>query len=466
MKHNYIPNPKIFNDSFTDKIFAHFKGLLRKKNKDKFVLSVSGGADSVLLLYLLCKYFEFDTNRLIISHINHNLRKNSDIDEKFVLMLGEKLSIDTHIKNLDPDTISRGDSTESWARKHRYSFLNNIMEKVEAQWILTGHHANDQAETILMNISEKTGLFGLGGMKEINNNIIRPLLPYTKAQLMKVVSKYSIPFLEDSTNRDNYYKRNFIRNNVIAPWLEKDNDLIESIIATGRNFKDWQDGMLYFVNDFILNNTIKDKNKNRYIEKKSFNKMPIIARVCVLQALTNTIGLLRKSQIENLKGFLNKDIIGNRCYALNGFILLNDRKNVIINREKLRKPDSLELKIGHDYFFNDYVYKVSTHSKNVRFSNDANDELMDWEAIKNKRLVIRYWSSGDRFKPLGMEGTQKISDYLINNKINSFEKDEQTVLTADNQIIWVCGQRIDDSVKVNSSTKNIMRIKRQFNRVV
>ena len=75
-------------------------------------------------------------------------------------------------------------------------------------------------------------------------------------------------------------------------------------------------------------------------------------------------------------------------------------------------------------------------------------------AIKNKKLVLRYWSSGDRFKPLGiMNGTQKISDYLINNKINSFEKDEQTVLTANNQIIWVCGHRIDDSVKINSTKK-------------
>ena len=108
-----------------------------------------------------------------------------------------------------------------------------------------------------MNISDKTGMFGLGGMKEINNQIIRPLLPYTKVQLLEVLRKYSIPFLEDSTNNDNYYKRNFIRNNVIAPWLMRNDDLIESISATGRNFKDWQDGMLYFVNDFIDNNLIE-----------------------------------------------------------------------------------------------------------------------------------------------------------------------------------------------------------------
>ena len=461
----HIPYPKIINDSFTDKIFRHFDVLLGKIKEHKFVLSVSGGADSILLLYLFCKYFESDTKRLTIAHVNHNLRKDSRIDENFVLTLGEKLRIKTYIKKLDPNTISKGDSTESWARKHRYDFLSTIMKKAKAKWVVTGHHANDQAETILMNISEKTGLFGLGGMKEINNNIIRPLLPYTKVQLIEVLRKYSIPFLEDPTNRENYFKRNFIRNNVIAPWLERNDDLIESITATARNFKDWQDGMLYFANDFIENNLIKNKNNHLLIDKNSFGKLPTFVRVCVLQVITNSIGSLRKPQIENIKDFLNKEVIGNKCFAINGFVILNDRDSVIINRKKHKKSIPLELKIGNNYNFDNYVYKVSKFSKNVRFSSSSDDELIDLAAIKNKKLILRYWCSGDRFKPLGMSGMQKISDYLINNKINLFQKDEQTVLTADNQIIWVCGQRIDDSVKVNNNTKNILRIRRKLNRV-
>ena len=462
MKINRIPSPKIINDSFTDKIFRHFDVLLGEIKEHKFVLSVSGGADSVLLLYLFYKYFESDTKRLIIAHVNHSLRKDSSIDENFVLKLGEKLRIKTYIKKLDPKTISKGDSTESWARKQRYDFLRNIMKKAEAKWVVTGHHANDQAETILMNISDKTGLFGLGGMKEINNNIIRPLLPYTKVQLIELLRKYSIPYLEDPTNRDNNFKRNFLRNNVIALWSERNDDLIESITATGRNFKDWQDGMLYFVNDFIENNLIKNKNNHLLIDKNSFSKLPIFGRVCVLQVLTNSIGSLRRPQIENIKDFLNKEVVGNKCFAINGFVILNDRDSVIINRKKIKKSVPLELKIGNNYNFDNYVYNVRKYSKNVRFSSSSDDELIDLEAIKNKKLILRYWCSGDRFKPLGMSGMQKISDYLINNKINLFQKDQQTVLTADDQIIWVCGQRIDDSVKVNNSTKNILRIRRML----
>jgi len=110
--------------------------------------------------------------------------------------------------------------------------------------------------------------------------------------------------------------------------------LIESITATARNFKDWQDGMLYFANDFIENNLIKNKNNHLLIDKNSFGKLPTLVRVCVLQVLTNSIGSLRKPQIENIKDFLNKEVIGNKCFAINGFVILNDRDSVIINRKK------------------------------------------------------------------------------------------------------------------------------------
>ena len=465
MKSALIPDPTIIKDSFSDKIFVHFDRLLNGKRKDKFVLSISGGPDSVLLLYLFCKYFEFDTKRLNIVHVNHDMRKDSNVDENFVLMLGKKFNLKTYIKKLDFKSISKGVSVESWARENRYNFLNDVMRIVGAKWVVTGHHANDQAETILMNISAKAGLFGLGGMKEINDDIIRPLLPYTKVELMKLVTKYSIPYLVDSTNNNIRYKRNYLRNKVINPWMKRNNDLIESILETGKNFKDWQEGMLYFVKDFIFDNVIKDKNNNKFIHKNAFNKMPLIARVCVLQTITNTIGFLRRSQIEDLKNFLKKDITGNKCFAITGFTLLNDRDSIIISELKLKKSAPLELKIGNNYNFDNYIYNFSKYKKKVIFSGNLNDELIDLATIKDKKLVLRYWSSGDRFNPLGMKGSQKISDYLINNKINLFQKDEQTVLTADNQIIWVCGQRIDDSVKVNNSTKNILRIRRKLKRV-
>ncbi|MED5554256.1 MAG: tRNA lysidine(34) synthetase TilS, partial [Candidatus Neomarinimicrobiota bacterium] len=389
----------------------------------------------------------------------------SDIDENFVSILGSKLNIETHIRHLNPKMIPRGDSVESWARYGRYDLLENIKIETEADWIITAHHANDQAETILMNISEKTGLFGLGGMKEINNNIIRPLLPFSKAYLMNIVKKYSIPYMEDSTNSNNNHKRNFIRNIVIAPWLAKDADLIEAIIKTASNFQDWQNSMLYFVKNFIAKNVFPNRNGSLYINKNELKKLPVLARLCVFQVLTNSIGLLRKSDVENIKRFFHKDIIGNICSTKNDYVLLNDRKHVIVKKKEPKETIQLELKIGEKCNFGGYNYKMNNCVDNIFFSEDPNDELLDLSVIENKKLVLRFWKPGDRFKPLGMNGNQKISDFLINNKVNIFEKDHQTVLTADGQIIWVCGYRIDDSVRISDSTKNIIRIKRKYNRV-
>ena len=465
MKHNYIPDPKIINDSITDNILSHFDKVLYNKKNDKFLLSVSGGSDSVLLLYLFIKYLKFDKERIIICHVNHHLRNDSDIDESFVSILGSKLNIETHIRHLNPNMMPKGASVESWARKGRYDLLKNIMIETGADWIITAHHANDQAETILMNISEKTGLFGLGGMKEINNNIIRPLLPFSKAYLMNIVKKYSIPYMEDSTNSNNNHKRNFIRNIVIAPWLAKDADLIEAIIKTASNFQDWQNSMLYFVKNFIAKNVFPNRNGSLYINKNELKKLPVLARLCVFQVLTNSIGLLRKSDVENIKRFFHKDIIGNICSTKNDYVLLNDRKHVIVKKKEPKETIQLELKIGEKCNFGGYNYKMNNCVDNIFFSEDPNDELLDLSVIENKKLVLRFWKPGDRFKPLGMNGNQKISDFLINNKVNIFEKDHQTVLTADGLIIWVCGYRIDDSVRISDSSKNIIRIKRKYNRV-
>ncbi len=464
MNKYFIPDPLEINDSFSDNIFCHFDKVLKNKKNDKFILSVSGGTDSVLLLFLFIKYFKDDKDRIIVSHINHHLRNESDIDESFVSILGKKFNIDTYIKNLNPSMMPKGDSVESWAREGRYNSLNNIMKETSADWIVTAHHANDQAETILMNLSQKTGLFGIGGMKEINNKIIRPLLPFSKDYLMKITKIYSIPYIMDPSNNNINYKRNFIRNMIIDPWQKSNPDLIQGIITTADNFQEWQGSMLYFIKQFIDKYSLKNKDGSFIIEKKELKVLPPLAKVCVFQLLTNSIGQLRKYDIENIKNFFNKNIIGNVYRTKNNYILLNDRRFIIIKENKHKEKKHIELAIGEKYNFYGYDYILNDYSETLSFSKDPNDEYIDLRKVENKKLILRFWKSGDRFKPLGMSGTQKISDFLINNKSNYFEKDYQTVLTADDQIIWVCGHRIDDSVKINSDTKNIIRINRKFNR--
>ena len=123
----------------------------------------------------------------------------------------------------------------------------------------------------------------------------------------------------------------------------------------------------------------------------------------------------------------------------------------------------IELEVGEKCKFHGYDYVVKIFFKAPFFSNNPNDEYIDYNKVLNKKLVLRLWESGDRFKPLGMSGHQKISDFLTNNKLNYFEKNSQVVLTANGKVIWVCGHRIDDSVKINNKTKRIIRINRISN---
>ena len=464
MNKYFIPDPLEIKEKCLDNIFSHFDEVLKNKKNDKFILSVSGGSDSVLLLYFFIKYFNGDKDKIIVSHINHHLRNDSDIDESFVSILGKKLNIKTHIKNLNPKIMPKGDSIESWARKGRYDSLNKIMKETGADWIVTAHHANDQAETILMNLSQKTGLFGIGGMKEINNKVIRPLLPFSKDYLMNIIKKYTIPYIVDSSNNNINHKRNFIRNVVIDPWEKSNPDLIKAIATTADNFQEWQYSMLYFIKKFTDKYSLKNKDGSFLIEKKELKTLPPIARVCVFQLLTNSIGQLRKYDIENIKNLFDKDIVGNIFRTKNNYTLLNDRKFIIIKQSQIKEKKYIELSIGQKYNFYGYDYIINNYFEDFSFSENPNDEYIDLNKVENKKLVLRFWKSGDRFKPLGMSGKQKISDFLINNKVNYFEKDYQTVLTADDKIIWVCGYRIDDSVKINRDTKNIMRVNRKFNR--
>ena len=269
-----IPNPLIINEKYLIKYFEHFDFLFKKKKDLRVLLAFSGGSDSMLVLYLLLRYFKGNNRAIKIAHINHNLRNDSFKDEAFVTKVGLELGINTYIRQLNPKLKSNDESIESWARKERYKSLSEILIESNSNIILTGHHKNDQVETILKNISEKTGLFGLGGMKSISKNLIRPLLPFTKIELMRIIDKYKIPYVDDSSNEELRFKRNFIRKKVLGPWVLNDNKVVDSIAESAAYFSEYQQSLIYFINEFIQNNVSELQNGQVLIKKKHIEKLP------------------------------------------------------------------------------------------------------------------------------------------------------------------------------------------------
>ena len=262
-------------------------------------------------------------------------------DEAFVTKVGLELGINTYIRQLNPKLKSNDESIESWARKERYKLLSEILIESNSNVILTGHHKNDQVETILKNISEKTGLFGLGGMKSINKNLIRPLLPFTKLELMRIIDKYKIPYVDDSSNDELRFKRNFIRKKVLGPWVLNDNKVVDSIAESGAYFSEYQQSLIYFINEFIQNNVSELQNGQVLIKKKHIKKLPSLAKVMVIQVLTNSLGQFRKYDFQDIKNFIQKNITGSIYNSRFGWCLLIDRKYYILSKESITKKSKM-----------------------------------------------------------------------------------------------------------------------------
>ena len=154
-----IPNPDVFQDKDFLVFNKCFKNIFKGRENVKILVSLSGGSDSVLLLYLMLRFFQSNNQNITAAHINHNLRTNSIDDQKFIAELGKVLKVETIIRQLNPIDKTKKESIESWAREGRYKILNELAIETESDVIVTGHHKNDQVETILKNLSEQAGLY-------------------------------------------------------------------------------------------------------------------------------------------------------------------------------------------------------------------------------------------------------------------------------------------------------------------
>ena len=453
---------KISADWLRNQFIDSLQFLLNGLEKQKFLLAISGGPDSMALLTLFKSIQLPNSVEFVIGHVNHHLRSDSNKDQAFVQIIGKEWGVPVFIRHLEPESIKKNESTEVWSRENRYSALEKLAIECDYDWIVTGHHGNDQVETVLMNLSHHTGVMGLGGMNVTHGKILRPLLQFSKKELNGYLSRHSIPFIEDPTNNDISIPRNFFRHQIILPWENQFPDFISAVKETIGHFSEWHDALFFFVNQIIKNN-VEYYNDGKIVISKSFTKeLPTIIKALVFQVLTQSCGQWRRHDYTMFKQFINSDKIGIIIKQKHGWELLNDRRSLILRKQQKRIKDKLEIKPGRKVKFGHHVYGMDLIKKPIYFSKDCNTEILDWDTIKNRKLILRYWRKGDQFEPLGLNGCQKVSDFLINNKIDRFSKDDQVILTADDDIIWVCGMRIDESVKVTSGTKQTVELQRFY----
>ena len=437
-----------------DELFQKFKKSLKTftnlSNENKVIVSVSGGVDSVTLLTLLK---EVDSFQLIVVHINHNLRKDSDSDKEFVKDISDEFDIPFHCISLDPKSRNKKHSVEQWARIERYAFLNDIFKKEKCDWIMTAHHANDQAETILMNLTRKSGIAGLRGVARQKNKILRPMIDFKKKEIVEFSKRIGLSFREDETNRDNAIPRNFLRHQIIKPWENKFPEVIPSILESSKYFSEWSNGLDDLISRFIIPN-LNIGDETIEIPAELLNTIPSIVRIRLIRLLSFSIDdQWSKHSIAMLDQFLDKSMTGDVHILLNGWRLLHDRNLIKMKRDQNKLIDkSVRLEIDIPIVHNNYKYELNLENEDIKDIKTNNHEVVDWGKLRDTKLEIRLWKEGDVFQPLGMKGHQKVSDFLINQKVDRLEKEYQSVLTADGEIIWICGKRLSNSVKITKNT--------------
>ena len=400
------------------------------------LIAVSGGVDSMVLCALMSKsHLQYD-----VSHINHNTRNGeSDSDERFVVSYFSKLGINVHVNNISHDGTG---NFHDWAHRERYK----IWESKGYDYILTAHHKDDNLETILINI------FNGRSVSEIpakNGKIIRPLLPFSKAEIQEYAKLNQIPYVEDASNQSDIYLRNMVRLQIIPLLKESPNASTKIENLAERLSED-----LRLLDRFINESVELERLDNGDMQ---FHKAQLSDPTLIYHILkAYGIGRAQAAQMHNALGH-----VGSVFHSAE-YTFLVDRDYILIKASK-----SAEHKEDVHFTIENLPIDITTPKVSIAVSrvsdvilNQSNSvAFFPEKSLKGKRLCLRYWRNGDVFFPFGMNGQkQTLKKFFANIKVDRFTKSDIPILCADEEIIWVCGYRTDERYRIEDYNSKIIRI--------
>ncbi len=440
------------------KLLKNFTSYIKKENlfhpKDKLLLAVSGGVDSVVLCEL-CKQAGYN---FVIAHCNFQLRgKESERDEDFVKALGKKYAVEVLVKKFATEKFAEENkkSIQVAARELRYKWfyeLTDIRHLPVAMCILTAHHANDNIETLLMNFFKGSGISGLRGILPKQGNLIRPLLFAKKEELIAFAELNKLRFVEDSSNVLDKYSRNYFRNQLI-PGLQKVFPQVEeNLIDNLRRFRDIEKLYKQAVN----------LNKKKLLEQKG-NEIHIpVLKLLQAESLSTIVYEIIKDfgftahQVDDVINLLKSDT-GKYIQSFTHRVIKN-RNWLIISPNENKEAENILIEDEGNLEFADGSMEVKKIF-NIQYSIINNQLTAQLNADKIKfPLLLRKWKQGDYFYPLGMQKKKKLSRFFIDQKLSLTQKEKTWVIEMDKKIIWIVGLRIDDRFKITGKTKNILQI--------
>lgn len=412
--------------------------------KDKLLLAVSGGLDSVVLCEL-CYQVGMDFE---IAHVNFQLRgEESDGDEYFVKTIAEKYGVAAHFKKCDTTAFAEQNklSVQVAARELRYNWFDELLRH-EFDYLLTAHHRDDNIETQLMNFFRGTGISGLRGILPKAGTIIRPLLPFSKEELTGFAKENSLQWREDSSNTSDKYSRNYFRHTVIPAITKIYPEAVNNLAANIERLRDVE---------VLYQQAIAKQKKHLLYYKGREVHIPVL-KLKKTEAIATVVYEILKEynfhsgQVADVLQLLDAE--QGKFVMSQTHRIIRNRNWLVIADNKSTDTDYVIIEEPGTIIFGGGELKLAV-SDPVKFNKQF--EQLDMREIKFP-LTIRKWKQGDYFYPLGMKKKKKVARFLIDNKLSPTEKENTWVLETGKKIAMIAGRRIDERFKTTSSTKQVL----------
>lgn len=426
---------QIFEDQLSE--------ILPQYQSKKILVAVSGGVDSMVLLYLL----KSKVAHLEVAHINYHLRgQDSNDDEALVQNYCEQNQIPFHIYNVTEKEQKPQGSIQLWARELRYRFFKTVMAEQQLDYLVTAHHLNDQLETFIINLSRGSGVKGLAGIPKHRKQIIRPLLHFSKAEIYAFAKVQQIPFREDSSNAKNDYLRNFIRNTISPKLLETHPNFLEHFGNSLNYLREASDFIDEEIAQKLQQFTINQTSEAWVISKDKLAQLSEFAQYEILKRL----GF--KAKAEHYKVF----------EAETGCVFYGNDYQLLINREEL-----ILTQISNELTQEEEILIDKPNSDGYIDLKDyisvAFDKSFEWYFDKTQLqfpLKLRKKKEGDQFQPIGMKGKKKVAKFFKDEKLSILAKSKMWLLCdASDTILGVVPLRQDGRYATNPKDKNLIIIR-------
>ena len=404
---------------------------LNLEQEKYIIVGVSAGPDSMALLHYLIN--NLNTN-IVCSHINHNVRKESEIEEEYLKeyckenkIIFERMKIEKYSNN----------NFEAEARSKRYEFYASLLKKYNCKYLFLAHHGDDLIETVLMKIARGSNLEGYAGIKKISKFrnkyfIVRPFLEYTKKDLIEYLHKNNIKYYIDKSNNDTTYTRNRYRKNILP--LLKNED-----INIHKKFLKYSETLLEYDN-YIKNTTKSIVNnffKNNILDIQEFNKIDDFMKknsiYYILNNLYNNIpNIVTEKHVQNLQNIINSNV-NNGCLNMpKGLVIVKEYNKIIFNFKNL-SSDDYKIELKSENIINEHIIEYIDSCE-----NDGNDVCRLNSKEIALPLYLRNKKSGDFLEVLGLNGKKKVKDIFIEKKIPIRKRESYPLLVDNNNnILWI-----------------------------